>query len=199
MRCPRLATPGVPYWTDLRLGFRERDQLGDGFRGKGRICEEHIGADRDARNEREVLERVVAELRIQARARSERDAAARRDRVAVGIAAGGDLDADVAARARPVVDDHRLAEALRDAPRDHATDEIVAAAGCEADDQPDRLHGIVFGSSGERERWDQQRADRDDAAKHGVLRSTRVKLHCNARSRLGELRSGACRNQWRMR
>ncbi len=55
-------------------------------------------------------------------------------RVAVGLGLGDGADPDRAARARPVLDDERLAELLRQALRHRARHDVRGAAGREGHD-----------------------------------------------------------------
>src|SRR5256885_1064138 len=122
----------------LRLG--ERDQLAHRVgRQRGRHHEQaRPGADR--RHRHEPLQRFE-------RHRAERDAhrPADRDeeqRVAVGRRLGRGIDADGAAAAAAVVDDHALAEALPELRGDEAPDHVVRAAGREGNDEAHRLRRI---------------------------------------------------------
>ena len=67
--------------------------------------------------------------------------AAEEQRVAVGRRARRGLRADDAARARPVVDDHRLPELRGESLPDQPRDGVVAAAGGERHDQAQRFVG----------------------------------------------------------
>jgi hypothetical protein len=70
----------------------------------------------------------------------DRDLAVRKQpyRVAVGRRLGDQLGGDVAVRARPVLDDHRLAERLRQLLRQHARRDVGRAAGRDRNDEADR-------------------------------------------------------------
>ena len=75
-------------------------------------------------------------------------------RVAVRRGVRRQLGADHAAGAGAVVDDHLLAELVAHLLRDDAADHVVAAAGRERNDQPDRPVGIIRlrrGRGGERD------------------------------------------------
>ena len=91
-------------------------------------------------------------------------------RVAVGLRLGGGLGADVAARARPVVDDDALAEPLRQRLRDDARRGVDAAARRPGHDQPDRLVRVVLRLAQARRRR-QQRRGPTDSHFHGVSSS----------------------------
>jgi hypothetical protein len=68
------------------------------------------------------------------------------ERVAVGRGLGDRVDADGERAARPVVDDYRLAQLLRQGRRDDARDVVGGAAGRLRDDQADRPLRVLRGS-----------------------------------------------------
>src|SRR5258708_3896810 len=68
-------------------------------------------------------------------------AGAHEQRVAVGGGLGDIFGGDDALRTGLVLDDDRLAQSFGHLGRDHAHDDVVAAAGREADDDADRLVG----------------------------------------------------------
>ena len=87
---------------------------------------------------REVLQRIVGRLRLQAG--DQREVRRReQDRVAVRRGHLHRLGADQAGRARLVVDDDRLAEQLAELVGDHAADEVGGAAGRERHHHAHRL------------------------------------------------------------
>ena len=98
----------------------------------------------DHRHRREVARRRVRELRVGRRVHRHRAGRSHQQGVAVGRRLGDELDRDDRLRARPVLDDHRLPEALGQLRREQARDEVVAAAGRVADDDPDRLRRVVL-------------------------------------------------------
>jgi len=60
-----------------------------------------------------------------------------------------DVDADGAAAARTIVDDHLLAHRLEIFLREHARNQIGTAAGRERHDQADRAFGVIVAFGGE--------------------------------------------------
>jgi hypothetical protein len=74
------------------------------------------------------------------------------DRVAVGLRLDHDLGADIAAGARPVLDDEILAELFRKPLRGEPRDDVRRAAGREGDDHLDWAGrvGVRVGDAGER-------------------------------------------------
>ena len=66
------------------------------------------------------------------------------DGVAIRRRMGRKLGADDAAGAGAIINDHLLAEPIAHLLRDGAADDVVAAAGRERDDQPDRAIGIIL-------------------------------------------------------
>ena len=152
----------------LRLG------PGDEFlriaRGHARVDDDHRGRDGDHADGHEVGV-GVGHVRSQQAVRDD-TGGADEPRVAVGLCLGDDLGADDGARARLVLDDHRLAEALRDGLRRGAGNEVVSAAGAERHHPADRMIGPIgvrgaggneCGRDGER---DSQRQD-EAAELHG--------------------------------
>jgi hypothetical protein len=85
-----------------RLG--ERDQFLDRFDGKSRVDDHQQRVVHDAHDRREVLERVVTDLRIHVRRDSVGRLAREIQRVAVGRRFSDDLGADRAGRADAVFD-----------------------------------------------------------------------------------------------
>jgi hypothetical protein len=76
------------------------------------------------------------------------------DRVAVGLGVLHLLGPEDAAGARPVLDDHGLAERLAHRLAEHARDRVGRTAGGEGDDHGDVASRVLLGcgASGERER-----------------------------------------------
>src|SRR5712692_6260046 len=69
----------------------------------------------------------------------------RKYRVAVGIRLGDDVGRDVARGPGAVVDDHLLAEQLRELMSDRARGGVGAAAGREADDHSNGFDRVILG------------------------------------------------------
>ncbi len=112
--------------------------------------------------------RVDRHLGVEVRIDREQAVGAERERVAVGARLGGQLGRDVAVRAGPVVDHHRLAEPRRQRLPDHAGDHVGGAAGREADHQPDGPRRIGLRRRGGHEHRDQGREHEADEAGHGA-------------------------------
>ena len=116
-----------------------RLRVGDEFLrrvdGQRRVDDQHVRRDRDERDRREVLHRVVRHLRVKARVHRVRRQRAHQDRVAVGRRLRDEVGADVAARAGPVVDDNALAPVLARLLRDGAADDVERSAGRKGDDE----------------------------------------------------------------
>ena len=111
VRCEVVPVPGRGDRDAPGRRAHERDEIRERLHAERRIDDQHLAVAREPRDRREILARVVAELRIDAHARGER----RRDdeqRVAV---VGRFRDArrrEIAARAGMIVDDERLLEEL---------------------------------------------------------------------------------------
>ena len=125
------------------LALRERDELGQVARLHLRIDDQQVRRDRHQRDRREIRDRVVRKLRIRAGRDRVGAGRAERQRVAVGRRLGRGVGADRAAGARPVLDDHGLAEPLAQPLRHDAGDDVGRAARREADDELDGLVRII--------------------------------------------------------
>jgi hypothetical protein len=97
------------------------------------------GDGREHADRLEVLQRIEGHLRIEAGVGRQRAGGAHAQRVAVARRLRHHGEADVAARAGPVVDHHRLAELVVEPRHQHAHHRIGAAAGREGHDHADRL------------------------------------------------------------
>ena len=105
--------------------------------------DEHAGLATDQRDRREVLDRVIGKLGIQ---RGADRIGLRREqkRVAVWRRLRHDVGADGRARAGLVVDDHLLAEPLRELLRDHAHRPVDRTARREGHDDAHRPRRIIL-------------------------------------------------------
>src|SRR5262245_3996121 len=127
---------------------RARLRLGHGDQGghrSGRRAVRHGEHDRNVgelRDRHEVLLGIVGELAHQALVDGKRARRADADRVAVGRTLRNELDADVAAGARPVLHHDLLPKALRHLPREQARDRVRAAPRRKRGDEADRLGRI---------------------------------------------------------
>ena len=126
----------------LRLG--QRDKLLQRLGLDLRIDDDqhrHVGDVGDG-NERGLD--VERHLRIEELIGREDAGRRHQQRVAVGRSLGDRIGADIAARARAVLDDDRLAERLRHLVADRARQHVGEAAGGERRDQLDRTVGIIL-------------------------------------------------------
>ena len=123
----------------IRLGIG--DELGNRL-GRNRWMYHHDkGTADEARDRRDVADEIEIELVVKRRI----DRVRRTDqeqRVAVRRRAHDRLGGDVAAGARPVLDDEWLAEPLRQPLTDQAREDVVRAAGGKADDDAHRPRRI---------------------------------------------------------
>jgi len=125
----------IPDRPGIRAG--EIDEIRDRSGRQGRMGEQDIGPRRHPRDVREILQRIVSELRIERGARCQRHADAHEQGVAVGTGASRDLGGQISARPGTIVDDHALTEALRQDGADEPVQKVRTAAGREGIDQPD--------------------------------------------------------------
>ena len=122
--------------------LRVIDQLGDARDRQGRMHGENFRHAHHQRDERRVLLHVVRQLGERERRNRERRAAVEAERVAVGRRLQRAVDAEHAADAADVLDDHRLAELLAQPVRQPAPENIRRAAGREGHDHLHRLGRI---------------------------------------------------------
>ena len=117
-----------------RIGLGIGDELGNRLGRNRRIYHHDKGAADEARDRRDVADEIeiefVVERRIDRVRRTDQE-----ERVAVRRRAHDRLGGDIAAGARPVLDDEWLAEPLRQPLTDQAREDVVRAAGGKADDR----------------------------------------------------------------
>ena len=126
---------------------RERDQLLHRPHRQRRMHRQQQRCGREQAHRREVAHRVVGQPAAERGVDPVRRDTGEEQRVAVGWRACGEVGADRAARARPVVDHHRLADRLGQPLADRARDRVVAAAWRKGDDPADRLRRPGLGGS----------------------------------------------------
>src|SRR5258706_4826559 len=135
-----------------RLRLRQGDQLLHRARGNVRIHDQDVGLDRDQRDRREILYRVVAEFAVETLVGRENAVVAEEPGSAVGRALRDDLRGDIAAGPGAVLDHDLLRPELGELLAEGAREDIARAARGEADDEPDGLFrpGLRGGSARER-------------------------------------------------
>ena len=118
--------------------FGERDEFCQAVRGQARIDHQHVGCAADQRDRREILDRIIRQVRAEA----ERDSVGARGcdahRVAVGRGLGDRVGAEIAARTDTILDHDLLAQPGTEPLRQNARNDIGAAACRERHDQADR-------------------------------------------------------------
>ena len=124
---------------------------------------------------RKIFEGIERHLRVQARVHGE-GRCRHEQRVPVGLAARDHAGADDGPGARPVVDDHVLAQVFGHLIGQDARDGIGATTGRERHDEPDRLVGIGRlrsvrrqGCEREADQGRQRRSPRDETPARGEL------------------------------
>ena len=120
----------------IRLGIG--DEFLRGVDRQRRVDDEHVRRDRDQRDRREVLDRVVRHLRVEAGVDRVRRQRSHQDRVAVGRRFRNEIGADVAARAGAVVHHNALAPRVAQLLRDRAADDVERSARRKRHDEPHR-------------------------------------------------------------
>jgi hypothetical protein len=125
-----------------RLRFRERDEFLQVRGLHAGIEHEQVRRRSDERDRREILDRIVPELRVCGRRDHVRAGSAHREGVPVGRRARRDFGADGAARAAAIVDDHLLAERFGHALADEPRDDVGRSARRKRDDEADRFRRI---------------------------------------------------------
>ena len=126
-----------------RLALRERDEFRERVGLDLWIDDQQVRRDRNERYVREILHRIVGQLRIRARRDRVRAGRAEREGVTVRGRLGRGVRADRSAGACLVFDDHLLAEALAELLRDDARHDVGGASRREADDQLDGPVGVI--------------------------------------------------------
>jgi len=147
-------------WTDARRRHVDLAGvglgIGDEFGGRPR---RHRGVDfqdhghaQEARNRRDVVDKIVAELLEQRRV-DRIDRIDEEQRVAVCWRAHYGLGPNIVAAARPVLDDELLAEPLRQPAGDQARRDIGRRAGGRGDDHAHGARGIGLRPADPRHHW----------------------------------------------
>ena len=161
----KFSLPGLALACAISSGMVLTGSVGIDHHDVGRAC--GAGDRRDVAQEVEaqlLIERVVDRVRRHPL----------QQRVAVRRRLHHRLGPDVAAGARPVLDQDRLAEPLGEPLRHQAGEDVGAAAGSEADDDADRLRRISLRGSGARDR--RQRG----GAGGELQKSTAWNSHCHS-------------------
>ena len=157
----------------LRVGDHVRDRV-------DRELRVHRKAD-DVRarigDRREVLHGIEADVPVEMHVARHRCVGADHQRVAIGGSARNERRADIAARAGPVVDDHRLAPGLMQPVRDGARRQVRHRARRVADHDGDGAGGIGLG---ERRGCGEQAGEQRN--EHGAAR---MKGHASSSGRGG--------------
>ena len=153
-RCRRLPTPGEPYSTRpaFAAAINSRDALDRRFR-----IDQHQQAVEDAggRDRAQIRQRVVAEVLVDMRRRRDRRRG-EEQRQPVRRRRRDRARRDGAVGAEPVLDEERLLQIGGELLRDGARLQVRARARGEADEDADRMLGILLrvrgkGDEGERE------------------------------------------------
>ena len=143
-----------------------------------------LGLADDARDRRDIADEIEIELVVERRVDRVR-CADQKKRIAVRRRTHDRLGGDVAAGARPVLDDEWLAEPLRQPLTDETRDDVGRAAGGKADDQSHRPRRIGLRPSDARDGRQRGSAGRQmqkiptvGKFRHRALPDT---IECNAR------------------
>jgi hypothetical protein len=126
-----------------RIGLGVGNELGNRI-GRNRWMNHHnAGSSHEARNRSDVADKIEIQLIVKCHVDRVRHTE-QQERIAIWRRAHDGLGADVAAAARPVLDDERLAKSLRELLTDQSCHDVECAAGCEADDQAHRPRRVAF-------------------------------------------------------
>ncbi len=142
------------------------DELLQRRRRHGRVHHDHARLAPDQRNRREIVDRLERQLRVERRADRVR-LRGEKQRVPVRRGFRNDVGADRRARARPVLDDDRLPEPLRQLLRDHAHRPVDCPARRERHDHAHGARRVVLRGGG------RPRAERRDRNQPGISVRTR--------------------------
>ncbi len=149
------------------IGLGVGDEVRDGFDVRRRMHGEDVHHPADEEHRDEILLQVVARLRIDARIDGAGADGALDERVAVGRGLGGARSADVASRARHVLDHDRCPKRLARAVGDDARDHVGGAAGSEGHDELHRLPRERLRVDGEARRQCEGKKQTNGAVGHG--------------------------------
>ena len=143
----------VRSYADLaRIGLGIGDELAQRLGRKRRIDHHDMGQPHDARDRGDVADEIEVELVVERRRVGGGWRVEKQEGVAVGRRAHDRFGGQVAARARPVLDEERLPEPFRQRLREQAPRDVDPAAGRESDDDADRpcRIGLRPGDAGQR-------------------------------------------------
>jgi len=147
----RRPTAGRCHVDLARICLGIGDELWNRFGRNRRMYRHDVWVANDASDGRDVADEIEIELVVERRVdrvgRSDQE-----ERVSVGGRAHYGLGADVAAAARPVLDDEWLAEPLREPLTDQARDDVTWATRSKGDDDPHRPRRIGLRPSEARDR-----------------------------------------------
>ncbi len=119
------------------IGLGIGDELGNRLGRNRRVHHHDVGTSEDARDRRDVADKIEIELVVKRRV-GRVDNTAQEERVSVGRRTYDRLGADIAAATRPVVDHKLLAEPLRQPLTHQARRDVARAARRDWHDQPHR-------------------------------------------------------------
>jgi hypothetical protein len=139
----RGADPGMSVSELAGLGAGKGDELRKRLGGYGGRNDQEVRCDEHLGDRGKILERIVGQLVIEARADHQRRVAAHEERVAVRRRLGDPIGCDVAAGAGDVLDDHRLAPAFGEPVGEETCGDVGRHARGKPDDDPDRLFRVA--------------------------------------------------------
>ena len=142
MRRGAHARAGVVQLARTRLG--ERDELLDVMHRQRGIHHQYVRLRAHQRNRRKVFNRIKAKMFVETGVRAEGGVVTRHQRVAVRRRFGSYFSADIAAGARTIFHDHRLAHALGELLADQACEDIRGPARQVRRDEAQWLHRIIL-------------------------------------------------------
>jgi len=125
-----------------RIGARKIEHLAQRVLREVLARDQGIGERADERHRREVRDRVVTRILVQAEIERHVGKAADEQRIAVGRRRRGRLRADQRSRPDAVLHDERLPELRAQLVAEQPADKIVAAAGRAGHDDPHRLRRV---------------------------------------------------------
>ena len=139
----RAAVAGRAVAELARTGARRLQEVGEGLEVGRRMGGEHVRRIHRQRDRREIALGIERHFLEQAGVDQQR-IVPDHERVAVGLGLGDRAGGDVAAAARPVVDDHPVRPTLAQPLRQDAGERIEAAARCRGHHDAHRPRGIVL-------------------------------------------------------
>src|SRR5262249_5508870 len=150
----------------LRIDLGTRHDVGERCERALRLCRNDVGRDCEIGDWRKILGGIVGNVLVERRIGKE-STGGKEQRGPIGIGARNRDGAEIAARARAVLDDDGLLERLPERRLQDAGDHIGRSRGTERNDDPDRLAGAELGRNRRRREPGQNQDNRAGEPEEG--------------------------------